>query len=319
MLPNPIMEQEQMLKYVESIDPERKELLLRQICQLKNDLNEFLAEMKANEMLRSACVELFRKTGKEAVFFSEDICQAVFTAEEKYTISGRFRVVSKGCFSYCPGLKELTFGDGVEFVSGSACQGLEDLRSVGFSKSVRGIDEYAFADCISLQSVDFEGQDTYVRADSFCNTPWFDGKQEEFVVVCGQLLKYNGTAEEVRIPETVRMIQHMVFSGNSSIKKVVFPATLREIGVAAFSECTALESIEFQGKSIDCINMSAFEGCSSLHMVSLPDKVGQLGAMAFDRFVWIWYTTGCGIDDYLEENYPFCSDEDFPEIEDEDE
>lgn len=51
------------------------------------------------------------------------------------------------------------------------------------------------------------------------------------------LWKYNGNEEEVVIPSYVDKIHFNAFKNCNSVKKVIVPATIKEIGESAFWGC----------------------------------------------------------------------------------
>ena len=55
---------------------------------------------------------------------------------------------------------------------------------------------------------------------------------------------------------------------------------IESMGLAAFYECTKLETISF-GENIKTIGEQAFQGCSSLTKVTIPDSVTSIGLIAF--------------------------------------
>lgn len=60
----------------------------------------------------------------------------------------------------------------------------------------------------------------------------------------GELIKYNGTAENVVIPDNIRTITAGAFAGNKTVKTITIPAKVSEIAAGAFSDCTALTAIK---------------------------------------------------------------------------
>ncbi len=68
-------------------------------------------------------------------------------------------------------------------------------------------------------------------------------------------------------------------SPNTTIKEIKLPETVKSIGYAAFSSCTALTKIDT--KKVETINEWAFEKCSSLKTVILNDGLKKIHASAF--------------------------------------
>ena len=97
----------------------------------------------------------------------------------------------------------------------------------------------------------------------------------------GCLLRYNGSEEEVVIPEyingkRIHTIGIGAFSYNSKVKKIIMPDSITDIWQMAFSYCENLEEIELSS-NLENISCFAFEGCSSLKSIELPDTVKNLG------------------------------------------
>ena len=67
-----------------------------------------------------------------------------------------------------------------------------------------------------------------------------------------------------------------------SITKVVFPSSFESIAGYAFSKCTLLEEVDFSAcTKLKQLESSAFEYCSSLKSVDIPDTVEEIGAGVF--------------------------------------
>ena len=112
---------------------------------------------------------------------------------------------------------------------------------------------------------EFEGQD---RLNDIQNREREIGTNEEFVIENDVLVKYNGTDEEVIIPENVRVIGEEAFQQNA-LRKVVIPERVQEIERNAFLGCALLQEIELPS-SLKKIGGSAFLGCFSLKRVRIP-------------------------------------------------
>ena len=64
--------------------------------------------------------------------------------------------------------------------------------------------------------------------------------------------------------------------------KIKIPATITEIGTAAFSFCYSLESVEFaDGIELDTLKQGTFGKCSRLKEIKIPDSVTAIGALVF--------------------------------------
>ena len=95
---------------------------------------------------------------------------------------------------------------------------------------------------------------------------------------------YTGTSSSVVIPATidgytVTGIAMGAFSQNRTITNLKIEANA-DIEMSAFSQCSALRSVEFAGY-IPSIGMSAFAQCSSLSEIKITGTVPEIGMSAF--------------------------------------
>ncbi len=124
---------------------------------------------------------------------------------------------------------------------------------------------------------------------------------EEFVVVSGTLIRYQGSEKEVVVPEGILTIGENAFANNkeitciqlpaglkvirksaffdcSNLKEVIVPDTLEIIGDCAFERCDSLEDIDLH--LVKVVRWAAFSRCKNLRTVDLT-SVEELGEEAF--------------------------------------
>ena len=103
---------------------------------------------------------------------------------------------------------------------------------------------------------------------------------EAFTVENGVLIRFEGDAHSIVIPENVRVIGDGVFKGMAWITDVTLPEGLTEIGSNAFKGCRQLAAINFPA-GLKRIGDFAFHRCHALTAVLLPDSVETLGTGVF--------------------------------------
>ena len=81
--------------------------------------------------------------------------------------------------------------------------------------------------------------------------------------------------ESVKLPSTLKVIEHATFADCKNLKAVEFSEGLETIGVQAFRGC-GVESITTP-KSLKTIHAGAFVRCESLKQVVLADEMEMLG------------------------------------------
>lgn len=94
------------------------------------------------------------------------------------------------------------------------------------------------------------------------------------------LVKYNGTAENVTISNTVEKIEAEAFAGNDSVKTVVIGSSVETIGANAFEGCGQLEKVIIPD-SVEDIAQAAFADCPMLREVEIGTGLKTLGNGAF--------------------------------------
>lgn len=100
----------------------------------------------------------------------------------------------------------------------------------------------------------------------------------------GVVTAFDGTADEVIIPEGVTHIGEYAFYGYPDLRRVVLPSTLQEIGSCAFGGCTGLTALELP-EGVAAIGRSAFYNCSALETVVFASGLRSIGDQAFAHCV----------------------------------
>lgn len=94
------------------------------------------------------------------------------------------------------------------------------------------------------------------------------------------LLKYQGTASTVTVPDTVTKIGEDAFSGNTTLVSVNIPSSVETIGYNAFADCTSLEHISIPNGT-KVLEDAVFSGCSNLSKVSFGQNLRKVGSGVF--------------------------------------
>lgn len=103
----------------------------------------------------------------------------------------------------------------------------------------------------------------------------------DFLIDNGVILGYNGTDEDVVIPEGVKEIGSYAFLNNANIRSIFLPVGLETVQNGAFRNCTHLIRVCIP-QSVTEIKDGAFSNCSDLEEVLLPQNEVALGNGVFD-------------------------------------
>ena len=192
-----------------------------------------------------------------------------------------------GAFSHCKGLTSITIPDGVTSISSRAFSGCASLTSISMPWSVTSIWDWAFSDCSSLTSVTIPAAfHTEFEADRLgLEHLWPDafllpnGIQIPPLVVSGAMLwplTYNIGGGKVTITECSTAIE-----GDLVIPPKIQGLPVASIKYGAFEDCSSLTSITIP-ESVTSIGRYAFYGCSSLTSITIPESVASIESGAFE-------------------------------------
>ncbi|MBQ8430933.1 MAG: leucine-rich repeat domain-containing protein, partial [Clostridia bacterium] len=106
--------------------------------------------------------------------------------------------------------------------------------------------------------------------------------EEKPVVFLSSVFEGNTYLKNVKLPDSITVLENYVFNGCTNLEKVVMPSNLTSIGMNAFYNCRKLTSIIIPS-SVTNIGSYAFYECSSLTSVTFGEnsKLTSIGSYAF--------------------------------------
>lgn len=227
---------------------------------------------------------------------------------ELQSVKASLRTIGKNAFKGCTSVEEVTIPKGILTVSNSAFEGCSGLTDVTIA--AKTINAKAFAECKNLKAVKMEEGVTTIQGMAFANTQisavtipstlTTAGTTKEGTIEKGpfagtMIATVHGQTEdstEVQegatiLPETQKIPDNL-FLGCTSIIDVQIPKTVTEIGQKAFKDASGVENVTFavntetgKVKGVEKIGISAFDGCSSLQELVLPETVTEVLQGAF--------------------------------------
>lgn len=227
---------------------------------------------------------------------------------ELQSVKASLRTIGKNAFKGCTSVEEVTIPKGILTVSNSAFEGCSGLTDVTIA--AKTINAKAFAECTNLKAVKMEEGVTTIQGMAFANTQisavtipstlTTAGTTKEGTIEKGpfagtMIATVHGQTEDSTeaqegatiLPET-KKIPDNLFLGCTSIIDVQIPETVTEIGQKAFKDASSVENVTFavntetgKVKGVEKIGISAFDGCSSLQELVLPETVTEVLQGAF--------------------------------------
>ncbi len=283
-------------------------LIYKKLLSELTEATNYIADFKNRMIIEDAVLEAFNYSGNEAIIttdlYNVPAIKKYLTKEHIAQINGKFKVIDSLCFSHCTALENVVFEEGVECIKERVLYENTTIKSITLPKSLTFIGNGAFQKCKNLDTVTFLNPKTWVSPNSFDGTKWFEQFTEDFIVVNGQLLKYNGTDKVLQIPEGTVHISHQVFCNNENIEAIICPHSLEGIWTFSFANCINLKKVVLNN-GLKMICTSAFEDCQNLQEIELPRSLEDIGAMAFNKNTFVrFYDTNPKIAKHIKETYP---------------
>ncbi len=207
-------------------------------------------------------------------------------------------VVKIGSYAFrgCTSLESVTIPNGVTSIGDYAFRGCTSLESITIPNSVTSVDNSVFLDCTSLKNVTIGNSVESIGSSAFYGCTALT-KINFNATAMNDLSEYNkifsyagqsGTGITVNIGANVTQIPACLFcpySDGSYAPKITSAgfaenSQCKSIGDFAFEYCTSLKNITIPD-SVTSIGGWAFSSCDSLTSIQIPDSVTSIGSSAF--------------------------------------
>ncbi len=146
-------------------------------------------------------------------------------------------------FASCKGIETVTIPDSVNYIDDGAFMGCTSLKSITIPESVKTVGFMILSGCNAIEEINVPDGFTGLYNDDVENTKWYINNSDELMILGARLLKYNGHASEVIIPDGIKAIDDNAFEMCKELKSVTIPESVKEMGWGVFYDCYALETI----------------------------------------------------------------------------
>ena len=164
-----------------------------------------------------------------------------------------------------------------------------DLTSIKLPSSLIKIKDDAFNSMDTLKSLVIDGgapnlNELGERSFSGCsNIEELDLSNSKLTSIPEGAFAYCKNLKTIKLPSTITSIGDEAFYNCQSLTNIkgLDKCNLKSIGSAAFSNCKALENLDFSKSTFTDVPSKAFNGCSTLAKITLPNTLTTIGGYAF--------------------------------------
>jgi len=208
------------------------------------------------------------------------------TSLTSITIPDSVTSIGDYAFSYCTSLTSITIPDSVTEIGYLGFCGCTSLTSVTIGNGVTNIENSAFYGCTSLTSITIPdsvtsiGDYAFSGCTSLTNIIIPDGTTEISSRSFENTAYYNNTSNWDN--GILYIGNHLIKAKDNVSGSVEIKQGTKTIAVSAFQTCTSLTSVTIPD-SVTSIGGFAFEYCTSLKSVTIPDSVTGINESTFEN------------------------------------
>lgn len=181
-------------------------------------------------------------------------------------------------------ITEITLNNGVEKI-GEECFLKSKIKKINFPSSLKEIGKAAFQDCTNLESIDLSNTQIEIIPES----AFLDSGLKDITLpknikkISGESFSGTENMRNITINESIKEIGSRAFY-KSGLTDITLPNSLNKIGYMAFADCFNLTKIDKTSETSaneGLIDVGAFQNCTSLSEVILPDNITRIEGYTF--------------------------------------
>ncbi len=182
----------------------------------------------------------------------------------------------------CPETVEIK--SGTTILGNSVFEGCYGLKTVVLPSSIERIEDFAFAECTSLENINIPEGVTYIGDWSFylCENLKTIVIPDSVTVIGEYLFRGCTSLSDVKLSDNLKVISGGTFSGCESLESVIIPEGVIDIWPSAFQSCYSLDNVVIPD-TCTFIGDAAFDSCKKLTTVSIPKSVIRIDNYAFNQ------------------------------------
>ena len=215
------------------------------------------------------------------------------TAFVAITLPSTLEEIGTTAFYGCDKLTAIEIPASVLTIGNEAFENCTELVTVTLNSGIKNIGSLVFAKCTKLATITIPNTVGKIDGNPFVGCPdlvlSMESGNDSFKYEDGVLYDANyltiiyyspaNTAKTFTVPTTVIEIENGAFA-NAKLETLNLGVRITAIPAHAFNGCTALKNVTIPD-SVTTIGDSAFVGCSALESLTIPAKVTSIGSYAF--------------------------------------
>ena len=255
------------------------------------------------------------KTIESSAFSGSGTAEGV--AEQVVIMGSSVEMIEGSAFADCSHLKSITLPETLKNINGYAFSNT-GLTAVTIPVSVDSIGDRAFGSCADLASIRINDSEKVLKLkNGYYGT--FAYSSAEKTVYMGRDIERNennpvfgDNATSVEFGDKVTVINRALFYQNSKLTNIKIGKSVKIIEQYAFSGTGTDESIDEQkvtmGSAVTLIVGSAFENCSHLKSITLPETLKNINGYAFSSTGLTAVTIPISVDSIGQRAFGSCGD-----------
>lgn len=189
---------------------------------------------------------------------------------KKIVLPASVKKLGEYAFSGCGSLREIKLSGGLTEIGVYAFESTA-LTEIYLPQGVKSVGKGAFKSCGNLSSISVNGNNRYFKSDI----------KEKFLLTADGKTLLEASDDGI-IPDGVEVVAEEAATGRCGIENMVFPDSVRRIERVAFGDCKNLTAVRLN-RGLEFIGVAAFSGCEKLVTINIPDSVEKLDDYVFER------------------------------------
>ena len=203
------------------------------------------------------------------------------SATTAYTVANSVAYIDAYAFAGAKNLEVIVLGEELKGIAEHAFDGCLKIKELHIGAKVSSIGTRAFYGCESLEGFTVSENPYYMADDTGVLYAYNfeideDGIKtlivdENGYVVPGVLIAYPGAlqASAYTVYKGVTEIASAAFAGNTHVRRVILPTTLKTVYDEAFAQCKSLEELYFKG-AVPTVGQGVLDGIEELEIFFSP-------------------------------------------------